>query len=525
MRRFYLFCLFSTLSIFSGLPTSAQIPDETQVRAAIEELKKQTQLEMEKTGVPGVAIAVVYKDALIFAEGFGVRELGKPEKINTDTVFQLASLSKPIGATVVAGILGDSKKPPLAKDGWDTPIRDLDPAFRMHAPWVTQALTLRDLYAHRSGLPDHAGDLMEDIGFSREEILDRLHLIPPSSSFRSGYAYTNFGITEAAVAAATSTGKSWEEISKEILYAPLGMNSTSSTFKDFISRENRASGHSRIDGKWSAKFRRNPDTQSPAGGVSSSVNDMANWMLLQIQHGKFKGKQIIADGPLIETHRPVILTGFNPINQVPGFYGLGWGVNYDGHGRLRLSHSGAFYLGAATCVTIYPEQQLGIIVLTNAAPVGLPETLCANFSDLALDGKLAADWSQIFGKIFANMLESEGEGISDFSNPPAAPTPRAKNAAYVGIYTNPVYGELEIREQGDGLELLLGPKKEVHPLTHWDRDSFYFENENESWVGKSGAFFMLDAEQKSRSVLLEALDENGQGTFIRQETPSAEPAP
>ncbi|MFV0416776.1 MAG: serine hydrolase [Chthoniobacterales bacterium] len=504
-------------------------PAEAQVRAAIEKLKKMTQQEMEKTGVPGVAIAVVYKDALIYAEGFGVRQIGEPEKVDPDTVFQLASVSKPIGATVVAGIIGNAKNAAyknsrIAENGWDTRIRNLDPAFEMHAPWVSEAVTLRDFYSHRTGLPDHAGDHLEDIGFTREEILQRLYLFPPSSSFRSGYAYTNFGLTEAAVAAAASTGKSWEEISDEVLYKPLGMASTSSRYEDFISRKNRASGHARIDGKWVAKFHRDPDAQSPAGGVSSSVNDLANWMLLQIHNGKFKDKQVIADEPLTETHRPVILTGFNPINGVPGFYGLGWGVNYDDHGRLRLSHSGAFELGAATCVTIYPEQQLGIIVLSNASPVGLPETLCANFADLALDGKLAADWSEIFGKIFAAMSEAEDEGISDFSKPPASPIPSEKNSAYIGTYSNPIYGDIEIRENEEKLELLLGPKKAVCPLTHWDRDTFYLESGNESFIGKSGAFFLLDAENKAHSVLLEVLNQDGLGTFTRKAAPTTAPA-
>jgi CubicO group peptidase (beta-lactamase class C family) len=126
----------------------------------------------------------------------------------------------------------------------------------MHDAWVTKEITIRDLYAHRSGLPDHAGDLLEDLGFTREEILRRLRYQEPDASFRSGYAYTNFGLTEGGVAAAKATGKQWEELSEEKLYVPLGMTSTSSRHADFLARRNRALGHVKIGGQWVQKYQR-----------------------------------------------------------------------------------------------------------------------------------------------------------------------------------------------------------------------------------------------------------------------------
>src|SRR5882724_10708683 len=365
-----------------------------QVTHAIQELEKLAQKQIQENRLPGLAIAVVFQDKRVYAKGFGVRDTSTKMPVDTDTVFQLASVSKSIGSTVVAELVGEGKIT------WDSKLSVLDPTFAMFDPWVTREITIRDMYAHRSGLPEHAGDLLEEFGFSRAEILHRLRYQHPDGSFRSHYAYTNFGLTEAAAAAAKAYGLDWEEVSKQKLYTPLGMASTSSRYADFVARTNKALGHVRVDGKWVQKFKRDPDAQSPAGGVSSSVNDLAKWMRLQLANGKFDGKQIVDEKPLAETHHPHMLTGFSPFTGLPGFYGLGWNVSYDQEGRLHLSHSGAFALGAATHVNLVPGEQLGIVVLTNGYPLGIAETLGTIFLDTALYGKPTQDWLAIFKHIF-----------------------------------------------------------------------------------------------------------------------------
>src|SRR5262249_7819167 len=155
----------------------------------------------EKTGVPGLAVAVVHADKVVYLKGFGVRELGKPDAVDADTVFQLASVSKPLSATVIAGVVGDKAV------RWDSMTRDLDPAFRLWGDYPSGEVTLRDLLCHRTGLPEHAGDLLEDLGYSRSEVLHRLRFLKPAGAFRSSYAYTNFGFTEAGVATARAVGK------------------------------------------------------------------------------------------------------------------------------------------------------------------------------------------------------------------------------------------------------------------------------------------------------------------------------
>ena len=231
----------------------------------VDELAKQT---LTQSGIPGIAIAVVHHDRVIYQQGFGVREAGQPLPIDADTVFQVASVSKPITSTILAALVGQRLI------AWDDRIIDHDPGFRLYDPFVTRELTLRDLLCHRSGLPDHCGDWLEDLGYGRDEILKRLRFQPPASSFRSQYAYTNYGFSEAACAAAKARGTSWEELAERTLFAPLGMKSTSYRFADYAKAPNRALLHVKVDGHWIPKNMRRPDAQAPAGGCSTTLNDL-----------------------------------------------------------------------------------------------------------------------------------------------------------------------------------------------------------------------------------------------------------
>lgn len=477
-----------------------------QLQAALDTLAAEAREAIAEDRTPGIAIAVVHGDEVIFAEGFGVRDVGTGEAVDADTVFQLASVSKPIGSTVISGLVGDGKLT------WDTRLMDLTPGFAMQEPWVTSEVTLRDLYSHRSGLPDHAGDLLEDYGYNREEVLHRLRFQPPLTSFRSGYAYTNFGITAAAVAAATTSGMDWETLSEERLYKPLGMDSTSSRHADFMAEANHAAGHVRVDGKWGFVEQRQPDAQSPAGGVSSSVNDLTKWVRLLVNDGMFEGKQVIAKAGLDEAHLPAMITGYSP-DGTPSFYGLGWNVSYWGEARHSISHSGAFAMGAGTTVNISLDDKLGVIVLTNGAPVGVSEALANEFMDNAILGKPRYPWQEVFTGIFTRMAE---DGISyNFDTPPADAGPAAADAAYTGSFANDFYGPIEVVAGAEGLDLLIGPNKRVFKLTHLDRDTFTFETIGENASGLSGVTFALDGQGKARSVWIEAFDKSGLGTFAR----------
>ena len=460
-------------------------------------------LAPKQNAVPGFAVAVVFQDKAVYAKGFGVRDVNGKAPVNADTVFQLASVSKPIGAAVVAAFVGDGKIT------WDSRVNELDPTFVMFDPWVTHEVTIRDMYAHRSGLPEHAGDLLEDLGFTRAEILRRLRYQHPESSFRSHYAYTNFGITAAAVAAVKAYGMEWEGASEEKLYKPLGMTATSSRHSDFVARANKALGHVLVDGKWVQKFQRDPDTQAPAGGVSSSVNDLTKWMRLELANGKFEGKTIVDEKALTEARRPHMLTGYNPFTGVPTFYGLGWNVGYDDHGRLHLNHSGAFDLGAATYVYLLPGEQLGIVVLTNAYPIGFAEGLGTTFVDLALYGSSTQDWFALFKKVFSNPAMLGLTPGFDYGKAPASPAAALKPEAYTGTYRNNFFGKVSVSEQHGALAMIIGPRKESFPLQHYDRDTFTYQTAGENAVGLSGVTFTIGSDGKATEMTVENLNIHG----------------
>ena len=491
-------------------PEQTAVPRQ-RVEAALPQLQQLAEAARQRTGIPGMAIAVVYEDEVIYLEGFGVREEGRPDAVDPDTVFQLASLSKPIAATVVAALVGDGVV------GWDDPIIRHDPGFEMHDAWVTRQVTLRDMLAHRSGLPDHAGDTLEDIGYDRAQILYRLRFQKPDSSFRSHYAYTNFGFTEAAIAAAMASGRSWADVSAELLYRPLGMHRTSSRFADFTAAPNRASGHVQVAGKWVAKYTRNADAQSPAGGASSSAQDMAMWLRLQLGGGRFAGKQIVAAEPLDETHRPQIVRTppKNPAVDHAGFYGLGWNIDYDAEGRVHWGHSGGFDLGAATSVSFLPAQRLGIVALTNAQPIGVPEAVSRSFFDIVLTGKVEKDWLALYGQLMAATLAPAYGTAVDYTKPPAQPSPALPASVYAGTYRNDLYGPVVIATGDAGLVLELGPARQPYPMQHFDRDVFTYQPAGENAAGPSGVSFTIGADQQARAVTIENLDTHGQGAFVR----------
>jgi CubicO group peptidase (beta-lactamase class C family) len=499
------------LLILAVSPVAAEVTPQS-VKSAVAELDQVIVQIMKRAGVPGMAVAVVYKDQVVYLKGFGVREVGKDEPVDADTVFQLASVSKPLSSTVLAVLVGEGVI------NWDDRVIEHDPTFRLYDPWVTRQLTFRDLLCHRSGLPDHAADILEDLGYDRTEVLRRLRFERPASSFRSQYAYTNFGYTEAGVAGARAAATTWENLAADKLFRRIGMKSSSYRFADYNSAENRAHLHVQIDGKWVAKYVREPDAQAPAGGASSTARDMCQWLRLQLDNGKFDSQQIIAAKALAETHRPQIVSHppKNPATDRAGFYGLGWNVNYDDAGRVRLGHSGGFNLGAATAVGLLPGESLGIAVLTNIMPIGVPEAVGASFFDLAEKGKIEKDWFDVFKPLFAALLKPDYGTTTDYSKPPAQKSPPLPSQTYVGRYQNDYVGHVEIAAKEDSLELRIGPKQKPYALRHWDRDVFLYQPPGENAGGLSAVTFVVGPDRKAQRVVIENLNVYGRGTLTRR---------
>ncbi len=512
MRRVVEFAVLAAMLLGGCGMAAAEPVGRDKVMAALPGLAELARKTIADGGVPGLAIAVVDKDEVVYLEGFGLREAGKPETVDADTVFQIASLSKPVSSTVVAALVSEGIV------DWGSRVSDLDPAFALMGAYPTQQVTVRDFFNHRSGLPGNAGDDIEDIGFGRADVMHRLRLVPPSSSFRAGYAYSNAGITAGALAAVKPTGKSWEDVAEEKLYKPLGMDQTSSRYPDFLSRTNRSALHIGGVGKWEARLKRDPTTQAPAGAVSSSARDLAKWMQLELANGKFEGKQVIAEAALAPTHVPLMARGNNPVTGAASFYGLGWNVEFGRHG-LSWGHAGAFSVGGRTLVTLYPEQQLGILVLSNAFPTGVPEGLADSFADLVFKGAVekdwTADWNAIYGSLFGPAVEA---AKARFGTKPSLATPALPTDAYAGTYANDYVGEGVVKADGDTLTLAVGPEgKTVYPMTHFDRDLFLIFPDPEMADTPSPVTFAIGPDGKATSITIENLNGNGLGVLARTE--------
>lgn len=484
------------------LVAAVPLPDNA-VANAVASLDGLVDELMKSSGIPGMAVAVVHAGRTLYSRGFGVREVGKPDLVDADTVFQLASLSKPVAATVVAHQVG------VGAVNWDTRIRTELPWFALSDMAATGMLTVADLFAHRSGLPDHAGDRLEDLGYDRRTVLERLRLLP-LNGFRTSYAYTNFGVTAAAEAVAAASGTSWEDLSRSVLYQPLGMTSTSSRFADYLARPNRAAGHVKGGNGYRPNQLRDPDQQSPAGGVSASVNDLTHWMMMMLADGTYSGTQVVAPEALLPALTPQIVS--SPPSQPAmrsGFYGYGFNIGTTSAGRVQFSHSGAFEMGAATNLVILPSADVAIVALTNAAPSGLPETLTAEFADLVQFGEVRQDWRTLYAGAFADMDKPAGELAG--KAPPQNPAPARPLAAYLGSYANDYWGPATIAEKDAKLTLAVGPRPDVYPLTHWDGQVFTFGLTNENAPSGSVSAVTFDGNR----MTIEYLDDDKMGTFTR----------
>ena len=453
-----------------------------------------------------MAIAVVRDGKTVYARGFGIRKIGESQRVDADTVFQIASLSKSLAATVVAHEVGAG----IVR--WDTPLVAHLPWFKLIDPWVTQHVTIADMFSHRSGLPEHAGDDLEDIGYDRRTVLERLRLLP-LLSFRDIYAYTNFGLTAAAECVVAASGKDWESLSETVLYKPLGMTATSSRFADFERRSNRALGHVKVGEGFQPKYQRLPDPQSPAGGISSSANDLARWMALVLQNGKFGGRQIVpSDALLPAVTAETISTRSLAVDARPSFYGYGFGVGITPAGRTMISHSGAFAMGAGTHYAMIPSAGVGIIVLTNAAPSGSAEAVGAYFTDLVQFGSVTRDWFAAYSARMTGITAPTGDLVGKF--PPANPAPAAGLSSYVGIYANSYYGSAEITDVSGHLELKIGPSSKPYALKHWDGDVFSVSPSSENQT--DGSLSSVAFKQVGKGeLIIEYLDGNGLGRFLR----------
>jgi CubicO group peptidase (beta-lactamase class C family) len=510
MKAAYHFCLAVLLTFCAhGQICPVRPPSAPRdINATIAETEGYLHCLQNKTNTPGLAMAIVYKDQVAVVKGYGLRKLGEQQTVDENTMFEIASLSKPISSTVMASLVSTGDV------NWDDRIVDLDPDFRLSDANVGSRVTLRDMFSHRSGLPAHVADGLEDLGYTRPEALHRLRYVPLTGKFRETYAYTNFGLTEAAIAAAKKMNHHWEDIADERLFHRLSMTNSSYRFSDYQNAQNKAALHVFEDGRPVSHYVRDADAEAPAGGVSTSVRDLSQWLRMQIAGGRWNGEQIIDAQALGETHEPIICKGKSTNGECDpgvGFYGLGWDVSLDSAGHKTLSHSGAFLLGSSTTVRFSPQDDVGIIVLSNTQPTGVPESIALTFMDLFQLGKLRVpDWFEQVSPAFKRMIEDVENASPNYSRlpSPGSPSPSEPLGSYAGRYFNRYFGTVEIVKERDFLAMRLPPLGQHYDLQHWDGDTFtYYIAGESSGIGRRGVKFV-----PGQSLLLQnfvAKDESG----------------
>jgi CubicO group peptidase (beta-lactamase class C family) len=423
---------------------------------------------LEAWNVPGVGLAIVRNDSVIYAKGYGVRDVAKGDRVTEQTVFAIGSSSKAFTAASIA-MLVDEKKVSL-----DASPATYLPGFQLYDPYASRELTVRDLLSHRSGLA--RGELAwYGSGFDRDEIVRRVRYLKPSWSFRSQFGYQNIMYITAGQVVAKVSGKSWDDFVKERIFQPLGMRSASTSIRELSSVTDLAMPHAEVNDTVRTVPWRNIDNAGAAGSINGSVVDVAQWVRLQLGRGRYAGKQLISSRMVDEMHQvhmPIrtdsAARANNPYTHLRA-YGLGWFLE-DYRGR-QVVHHGGNVDGFTALVAMMPEEQFGIVLLTNMNGTGLPNALMSRLFDLHLKAP-PRDWSgDAVRRLEAARKRARDAQARAESQRVANTRPSLPLASYAGTYTDSLYGDLVVTERDGKLHLTFGPNWRG-ALEHYHFDSF-----------------------------------------------------
>lgn len=445
--------------------------------------------------VSSLAIGILKGQAIVSAKGYGTRSVERPGPVDAHTVFAIGSATKAFTSTLAAMMVGEGKM------RWDEPVTTHLPTLQFYDPYASRELTLRDLLAHRTGLP--RGDfLWYANGFDRAEILRRLRFLPPASSLRSRFSYSNIGYLAAGEAVAAAGGNSWDDLLRERILAPLDMRETTSSVRALANVDNLATPHDPA-GKpipWL-----NADNIAPAGAINSTVSDMLKWMRFQLSEGQPAGTPLVNPAALRETRtaQQVVPLGAGSRQLTPftNFlsYGMGWNLS-DHRGRVLHSHGGNLQ-GMSAQVALMPDDDLGIVVLTNRESSPLATIVAFRAID-AMIGALPRDWSAEYRKAVATQKAAAAEADQRrLAQRLPGTTPSLPLAQYVGAYTDNLYGDAKVWLEGSRLMMSYGRLYQGE-LEHWHLDTFRAQ-----WrVGNAPLVtFQIDAGAKVGALNLEAV--------------------
>jgi len=469
------FRYFLVLWLTFGLAIAA-VAQSTASAPTPSDLDSYVASSMKAFDVPGMAVAIVKDGKVVLAKGYGIRKLGDPTPVDEFTMFAIGSNTKAFTTAALATLVDAGK---LA---WDDPVYERLPGFVMYDPYVSHEMTLRDLLTHRSGMGLGEGDLLfwPTTTYTRDEIIHQLRFMKPHSSFRSRYAYDNLLYMTAGQIIPAVTGTSWDDYISQHIFEPLGMKHSVVTNKDFKSGDNYASPHSRVDGKLQVIPLEDLDNVGPAGAINSSAADMAKWVQLQLNRGKFSDR----DGRLFSEQRSREMWSAQtilPQGDLPAAfagmksnfaaYALGWGL-HEYHGRKVVGHTGGV-AGFVSRVMLAPDENLGVVILTNAEQGGAFDAILYHVLDSYMQLP-PTDW------IAAYKSEDEQDEKRAAETMKKAETGRAADSKpslppekYAGTYKDAWYGPITIRMDNVGLVISFDHTPGmIGDLQHWQHDTF-----------------------------------------------------
>ena len=430
---------------------------------------------MQAFEVPGLALAIVKDGRVVLAKGYGVRKLGDPAPVDARTLFGIASNTKVFTATALGLLIEEGK---LA---WDARVVDYLPWFMMSDPYVTRELSVRDLLVHRSGLGLGAGDLLwwPESTYNREEVARRLRNIKLATSFRSAYAYDNVLYLVAGEVIQALSGESWEDFVGGRILKKVGMTGSNVRHSAAADGGNVATPHARVEGVVRPIAPFTSDNTNPAGGINSGAEDMAKWMLVRLNRGKLAdGTALYSERTARQIETPVTIVPnpappaeLAPLKSNFAAYALGVGVR-DYRGQRVLTHTGGLP-GYVSIVTLLPERNLGIAVLTNAESTEAFSALTWQIIDNDL-GAPATDWTAAYLKLLTRSNEETAKALgTSAATRDASSKPSLPPAKYAGTYTDAWYGDIVIEETGGRLVMRFTKTPAlVGDMEHWQYDTF-----------------------------------------------------
>ncbi len=407
--------------------------------------------EMKKWQIPGLAVAIVKDGKVVVSKGYGVTDLETKQAVDANTLFMIASNTKAFTGTSLALL---EKQGRISLN--DKVIKYI-PYFAMHDPNITAMVTIEDILSHRLGFETFQGDFLNwASNLSRKQLIENIKTNVPVYDFRDSYGYCNAGFLTAGEIVEAVTDTTWDDYVKYHFFDPLKMNRTTTTHAALLKDNNKCVPYTIFNGKVVKLAYDSLDNFAAVGGINSSVNDMANWLLMQTADGKFNGKQVIPADVIANTRLPrsIVSGGSSRLYKSQHFnlYGLGWFIK-DYEGKKLIMHEGGAN-GFVTSTIVVPELLLGIVVLTNTDVNGLYEALRYQILEAYLNVPYR-NLSQTYYGFYAPGFETAEKELADWKNIVDKNLKPALNLSeYTGTYSNAVYGKINIVNEGGNLKII-----------------------------------------------------------------------